>query len=125
MYVAGALSTVAVPAYTCASMEKGRYMRVSLLAVLAVSFVLALGGTAFAQDSPTTDTYGGVLGNEVENNGSSTGSPSPASPPGNVTADEGSLPFTGFQVGIVALAGIGLVGLGFAMRRGTRRPPAV
>jgi hypothetical protein len=122
MYVAGALSTVAVPAYTCASMEKGRYMRVSLLAVLAVSFVLALGGTAFAQNSPTTDTYGGVLGNEVENSGSSTGSPAP---PSNVTAEEGSLPFTGFQVGIVALAGIGLVGLGFAMRRGTRRPPAV
>jgi hypothetical protein len=97
-------------------------MRVSLLTVLAVSFVLALGGTAFAQN-PTTDTYGGVLGNEVENNGSSTGAPTTVS--NEAGANEGSLPFTGFQVGIVALAGIGLVGLGFAMRRGTRRPPAL
>jgi hypothetical protein len=103
-------------------MEKGRFMRVSLLAVLAVSFVLVLGGTALAQN-PTDDTYGGVLGNEVENSGSSTGSV------GNVTNEVGadtpggSLPFTGFEVGIVALVGIGLVSLGFAMRRGTRRRP--
>jgi hypothetical protein len=96
-------------------------MRVSLLAVVAVSFVLALGGTALAQESPTDDTYGGVLGNEVENSGSTTGSV------GNVAneagADQGSLPFTGFEVGMVALVGIGLVSLGFAMRRGTRRRP--
>jgi hypothetical protein len=106
-------------------MEKGRYMRVSLLAVLAVSFVLALGGTAFAQDNPTTDTYGGVLGNEVENNGSSTGSPNVVQNEAGSSESPGNLPFTGFQVGIVALAGIGLVALGFAMRRGTRRPPAL
>jgi hypothetical protein len=102
-------------------------MRVSLLAVLAVSFALALGGTAFAQNNPTTDTYGGVLGNEVENNGSSTGAPTTVSNEVGA-ADQGgggSLPFTGLQVGLVALAGIGLVALGFAMRRGTRRPPAV
>ena len=115
------MSTVVIPQYTAATMEKGRYMRVSLLAVVAVAFVLALGGTALAQDNPTTDTYGGVLGNEVENNGSSTGAP-------NVVSNEagspgGSLPFTGFEVGIVALAGFGLVALGFAMRRGTRRRP--
>ena len=105
-------------------------MRVSLLAVVATAFVLALGGTAFAQDNPTTDTYGGVLGEEVGNN--STGSP-----PGTVAeeetvtnevgaqASESSLPFTGLELGIVVLAGIGLVALGFAMRRGTRRRPAV
>jgi len=98
-------------------------MRVSLLAVIAVAFVLALGGTAFAQGSPTTDTYGGVLGNEVENSGSSTGAPTTVT--SEAGADQGNLPFTGFQVGIVALAGIGLVALGFAMRRGTRRRPAL
>jgi hypothetical protein len=102
-------------------MMKGRHMRVSLLAVLAVSFVLVLGGTALAQ-SPTTDAYGGVLGNEVENSGSSTGGVGTTT--NEVGANEGSLPFTGFEAGLVALAGIGLVGLGFAMRRGTRRPPA-
>jgi hypothetical protein len=83
----------------------------SLLAVLAVAFVLALGGTALAQ-SPTQDAYGGVLGNESENN------------VGGDVASTGSLPFTGFEAGLVAFAGIGLVALGFAIRRSTRRPPA-
>ena len=95
----------------------------SLVAVLAVAFVLVLGGTALAQDSPTQDAYGGVLGNEVENS---------ADTQANVQqvggesggGGGGSLPFTGFEVGIIVLAGIGLVALGFAMRRGTRRPPA-
>jgi hypothetical protein len=98
-------------------MTKGRKMRTSLLAVLAVAFVLALGGTALAQ-SPTQDAYGGVLGNESENNVG-----------GNVATQElgdnaGSLPFTGFEAGLVAFAGIGLVALGFAIRRSTPRPPA-
>lgn len=100
-------------------MEKGIKMRMSLLAVLAVAFVLVLGGTALAQDSPTQDAYGGVLGNEVENSGDTTANVQQVS-----GGDTGSLPFTGMQVGIVALVGIGLVSLGFAMRRGTRRPPA-
>ena len=66
------LGTLGLPpsgaTYTLGNMEKGTKMRMSLLAVLAVAFVLALGGTALAQDSPTQDAYGGVLGNEVENN---------------------------------------------------------
>ena len=124
MYVIEGLSTVLIPQYTAPTMEKGRFMRVSLLAVVAVSFVLALGGTAFAQGNPTEDTYGGVLGNEVENNGSSTGSVGTVSnETGADTGGTGSLPFTGFEVGIVALAGFGLVALGFAMRRTTRRRP--
>jgi hypothetical protein len=93
-------------------------MRTSLLAVLAVSFVLMLGGTAVAQDSPTQDAYGGVLGNEVEHTDSTT------QELGANVSDSGTLPFTGFEVGVIALVGIGLVGLGFAMRRGLRRPPA-
>ena len=100
-------------------MEKGVTMRMSRLAVLAVAFVLMLGGTALAQESPTQDAYGGVLGNEVENSADT------QAVVNEKGADNGSLPFTGFEVGIVALAGIGLVALGFAMRRGTRRPPAV
>jgi hypothetical protein len=107
-------------------MRKGIRMRTSVLAVAAVAFVLVLGGTALAQDSPTQDAYGGVLGNEVQNsadtqaNVQQVGGQSSAGGGGG-----GSLPFTGFEVGIVLLAGIGLVALGFAMRRGTRRPPAV
>lgn len=104
-------------------------MRISLMAVLAAVFVLALGGTALAQNSPTQDAYGGVLGNEVDN---STGGGGDAVDNGGgddaqvaaAEAGSGSLPFTGFEVGLVVLTGIGLVALGFAMRRGTRRPPA-
>jgi hypothetical protein len=104
-------------------MEKGFRMRMSVLAVLAACFVLALGGTALAQDNPTTDAYGGVLGNEVENSGDTTANVQQVG--GESSSPGGTLPFTGMQVGIVALVGIGLVSLGFAMRRGTRRPPAV
>jgi len=99
----------------------------SLVAVLAVAFVLVLGGTALAQDSPTQDAYGGVLGNEVENSGDTTANVQEvggdSTSPGG-TSPGGTLPFTGLQVGLVVLVGIGLVSLGFAMRRGTRRPPA-
>jgi hypothetical protein len=34
------------------------------------------------------------------------------------------LPFTGFEAGLVALAGMGLLGAGFAMRRVARRQPS-
>jgi hypothetical protein len=96
-------------------MQKGRKMRMSLLAVLAVAFVLMIGGTALAQDSPTQDAYGGVLGNQVENSADAT------QELGANAAESGTLPFTGFDAGIAGIVGIGLVGLGFAMRRGSRR----
>jgi hypothetical protein len=97
-------------------MMKGRKMRTSLLAVLAVCFVFALGGSALAQDSPTRDAYGGVLGNEVENDVGGNQA--------ELGANTGSLPFTGFEAGLLAFVGIGLVALGFAIRRTTRRPSA-
>jgi hypothetical protein len=114
MYCARCLPTVVGAEYTPRNMEKGRKMRTSLLAVLAVAFVLAFGGVAVAQDTPTTDAYPHVLGKEVSSNASTTQEAEAGS-------NTGSLPFTGFEVGLVALAGIGLVGLGFAMRRSTRR----
>lgn len=123
------LSTVVALTYTGRNYVERRMMRTSLLTVLAISFVFALGGSAMAQDSPTQDAYGGVLGNEVEstdsNNGSNNdGATAPAATEG-ATAQAGTdqLPFTGLELGLVAFAGIGLVALGFAMRRSTRRPP--
>lgn len=87
--------------------------------------MLAFAGTALAQ-SPTGDAYSGVLG--VQQNGGNSGggnaptaSKSAPSAPSNVqhttTAGNKSLPFTGFQLGLVALAGAGLLGSGFALRR--------
>jgi S1-C subfamily serine protease len=104
-------------------------MRMRLLVILAMVFTLALAGTALAQDqNPTQDGYGGVLGEEVSNSDDGGGGSPP--PPGGdddeegvvVTqaSDGGSLPFTGLELGLVALAGFGLVTLGFMMRRTTR-----
>jgi len=38
--------------------------------------------------------------------------------------DGGSLPFTGLDIGLLAVAGAGLLALGLGMRRLTRRPDA-
>jgi hypothetical protein len=105
--------------HTCRfnGLKKGRRMRTNLLVVLVATFTLALAGTAFGQDV-TQDAYGGVLGNEVGNGG---GTPTAQAELGTQATDTGSLPFTGFEAGLVALAGFGLVALGFAMRRSTRR----
>jgi hypothetical protein len=92
-------------------------MRTKLL-LLAMMFTLSLAGTALAQTSnPTEDAYGGVLGEEVSNQGDSVSE----SPPVATEESTGSLPFTGLELGLVALAGFGLVALGVAMRRTTRR----
>lgn len=40
------------------------------------------------------------------------------------TVATGQLPFTGFEAGLVALAGVGLLGAGFGMRRVARRENA-
>ena len=45
----------------------------------------------------------------------------PATPTAPTKASTGQLPFTGFQAGLVALAGAALLGGGFAMRRVANR----
>lgn len=110
--------------------RKGMLMRMRLLVVLAMVFTLVLGGTALAQQNPTQDGYGGVLGEEVSNSDDGGGG-SPPPPPADdddegvvvtqaAEGGGGSLPFTGLELGLVALAGFGLVTLGFVMRRSTR-----
>jgi hypothetical protein len=98
-------------------------MRTKFVVLLAMMFTMAFVGTALAQDNPTEDAYGGVLGEEVSNQDDST-APAEESPPVVATQEStDSLPFTGLELGLVALAGFGLVALGFAMRRTTRRSP--
>jgi hypothetical protein len=99
-------------------------MRTKLLVLLAMMFTMAFVGTALAQDNPTEDAYGGVLGEEVSNQDDSAAPAEEESPPVVATQDStDSLPFTGLELGLVALAGFGLVALGVAMRRTTRRSP--
>jgi hypothetical protein len=77
----------------------------SLLACVIV--MLALAVPAYAQTS-TEDGYSGLAGQQQGGSGGGGG------------GGGGSLPFTGLELGLMALTGAGLVGVGFAVRRASR-----
>lgn len=107
------------------------------LALATTIVVLATAATAFAQSPADTvyNTNGGVL-NVVSGGGKTPpGSDTPSGTAGGTATttvtretgastpaatSTGSLPFTGFQAGLVAAAGIALLGAGVAMRRAAR-----
>jgi hypothetical protein len=107
-----------------------RAMKISMLCALLVALVMA--ATASAQ-SPAQTVYNpnGEVLNVVSGGGpktpskptqavkdtQSTGTPVQQEVGTTPTATSGQLPFTGFQAGLVAVAGLALVGTGFAMRR--------
>lgn len=75
--------------------------------LVCLGAALALAAPAFAQtSSPTDETYGGVPGNEIRKS--------------DPSGKGGSLPFSGSELWLVALAGAGLAGAGIALRRSTR-----
>jgi hypothetical protein len=87
------------------------------LALTLVVVALALVAAAVpAYGSSAGDAYGGhgngVLGASGGGNGS---------PPSQVqSASSGSLPFTGLDIGLLALGGCALVGVGVGLRRFAR-----
>jgi hypothetical protein len=88
-----------------------------LVAVVALALVVAV--PAYGQ-SAANDAYagrgGGIVGT-VDNGGPS----GPTAQPVQVaTNDQGSLPFTGLDVGVLALGGLALVGVGVGLRRFAR-----
>lgn len=88
-----------------------------LVAVVAIVASLAFGalaGSAFAQSSPTEDAYGIQQGIDQGSTGGSSDNG------GTTQASSGSLPFTGLEVGLLALIGAGLVGTGVVVRRLSR-----
>jgi len=99
-----------------------------IMAVVAVVFTSA--APAFAASS-VGDAYGGngggILG-AVENGGGNSGgngggtSPASSSAPEavKVTSSESTLPFTGLDLGLLAVGGIALVGVGVGLRRFAR-----
>ena len=98
-----------------------------IMAVVAVVFTSA--APAFGASS-VGDAYGGngggILG-AVENgggNGGNGGGTSPASTSApqtvKVTSSENTLPFTGLDLGLLAIGGIALVGVGVGLRRFAR-----
>jgi hypothetical protein len=111
----------------------------TFICLIAILGSLAVAGPSFAQSSPAQDVYGngGVLG-VVNGGGPADIVPTPGTANGHGTiptrttiptergsntppaTTTGSLPFTGFQAGLVALIGLGLLGGGIAMRRVAR-----
>jgi hypothetical protein len=86
-----------------------------ITAVVAVA--LAFTAPAYGQTA-VGDAYGGsgggILG-AVSGGGGGGSAPSKV-----VTAESGSLPFTGLDLGLLALGGVALVGVGVGLRRFAR-----
>jgi len=102
-----------------------------LLAFASISAVLAVPSAAFAQSS--NDGYGGpgnvVAGIEQSSgpgNGSGTAPDTAAQTQPTVQSQSsGNLPFTGSDLGVLAIAGGVLLALGFGLRRLTAHPAQV
>lgn len=79
-------------------------------AFLAVALMsLAITASASAQ-SATEDAYGGIAGTQQFSGGETVLA-------AETSSSGSSLPFTGLDVGLIALAGIALVGTGMVVRR--------
>ena len=100
-------------------------MRIAGLALIS-SLLLALGGgTAVAQD-PSVRGYDeslGVIGEIQSEEPTPTPSREVTPTPPQQQQPESDLPFTGLDLGIVALLGVLLLGTGLVLRRTTRRAP--
>lgn len=93
-----------------------------LLAVMGATALLAFAAPA-AMAQSGTEGYGGsnVVAGLEQGGGGDTGTPTPVQA---TTNEGGSLPFTGADLGVLAVAGGLLLGLGLGLRRLTHRPTA-
>jgi hypothetical protein len=89
-----------------------------LMAVVALALVVV--APAYAQ-SAVSDTYagkgGGIVGTVDSGNGPSASTPQQVQV---ASGGNGSLPFTGLDIGLLALGGVALVGVGVGLRRFAR-----
>ena len=83
------------------------------LAIAIAALMLVLPAQAVAQ-SPTNDAY--------DNSSVQVVDPGDPVDPGSHSSDPGGLPFTGLDVALLVAMGVGLAGMGFGLRRLTRRP---
>jgi hypothetical protein len=89
-----------------------------ITAFLAVALLsLAFASPAFGE-SATQDAYGGIAGSQEFTGGSGSNAALASD-----TSESGTLPFTGLDVGLIALVGAGLVGTGLVIRRTNRHAP--
>jgi hypothetical protein len=89
-----------------------------LMAVVALALFVAV--PAYGQGA-VSDTYagrgGGIVGSVDSGNGPSAPAPQQVA---QVSSNESSLPFTGLDIGLLALGGVALVGVGVGLRRVAR-----
>lgn len=114
-------------------MKKIRFS-IAILAAISV-FVLPAAALANSGQQGYSGPNSAVAGVTGGGNGPSSGSPSPAVETAPVVEEApvvaaaevetsgSTLPFTGLDVGVIALAGIVLLGMGFLLRRYTHRAP--
>jgi hypothetical protein len=104
-------------------------LRTAVTAVVAC-FALAVPSAALAV-SPTQDAYSGIAGQQQGGSGAPTSGTvgqessgdlgQSASGEAATTQSSGSLPFTGLEVGVIAMVGIALLGGGVLLFRASRR----
>lgn len=82
---------------------------------LILASALALVPAALAASGPTGAVYGGEAGPTQNNLGGKT-TTDPSVKPDVATAG-GTLPFTGVDLGVVVIAGVGLIVMGASLRR--------
>jgi hypothetical protein len=99
------------------------------LALIMAVVAVALTATVPAYGASSVgDAYGGrgggILGAVEQGGGNGGGGSSPASTPApaqvQVASTESTLPFTGLDLGLLAIGGIALVGVGVGLRRFAR-----
>jgi hypothetical protein len=92
----------------------------ALLAAFAIS--LALAPSAFA-GSATSEGYRDTAGN-VQQQVAPAEQTSPSESRKTKAVNDGTLPFTGMEIAIIGIAGVGLLGLGLGLRLLIRRQPS-
>jgi hypothetical protein len=90
-----------------------------LALLMAVVAALAVAAPAYAQNA-VSDAYagkgGGIVGTVDSGNGPTASTPQQVTTSGS----NGSLPFTGLDIGLLAVGGVLLVGVGVVLRRVAR-----
>jgi hypothetical protein len=101
-------------------------MRIIATVLLALALAIATATVASAQTVEGYSNQGGDIQSQVEGGGgiAGTGTDTASGVAGTQTtaSDGGSLPFTGLDLALIALAGGALVAVGVGMRRLTRAP---
>lgn len=84
-------------------------MRTKLMILIVASCALLAFTSPTMAQSPTEDAYGGLAGTTQG-----------GEPPATTTSTSETLPFTGLELGFMALIGVGVAGTGIVIRRAAR-----